>query len=67
MYHLYKRININNCNAKLNSIIKIKNKTQMILYYYLLNSNGIIFNFYEMKPKYTYILLKDLPIPIQMI
>ena len=30
MYHLYKRIDINNCGAKLNSIIKIKNKTQVI-------------------------------------
>jgi len=33
----------------------------------LLNPIGTIFNFYEMKPRYTYILLKDLLIPIQMI
>ena len=28
MYHLYKKIDINNSGAKLNSIITIKNKTQ---------------------------------------
>ena len=57
--------------AKLNSTIKIKRKTQVtifiIIYQIIINPNGTIFNFYEMKPKYTYILLKDLPIPIQMI
>jgi len=63
MYHLYKKIDINNCSAKLNSTIKIK--TQMILSLLLFNPNGIIFNFYEMKPKY--ILLKDFPIPIQIV
>jgi len=31
LYHLYKRIDINNCGAKLNSIIKIKSKIQVIL------------------------------------
>ena len=57
--------------AKLNSTIKIKRKTQVTIFIIIyqiiiINPNGIIFNFYEMKSKYTYILLKDLPIPIQM-
>ena len=63
---MYKKID--NWCAKLNSTIKIKSKTQMILsdlYYY--NINGTIFNFYAMKLKYiriyVYILLKDFLIP----
>jgi len=54
MYHLYKRFDINNYGAKLNSISKIKSDT----IFYLLNANGTMFNFYTMKPKYMYILLK---------